>query len=140
MDDTAIPYLGYLPQDIEGEDIFNFYHPSDLLIIKEAYENIMGSQGKPFKSRPFRLKAKNGCYITVETIWSCFINPWSKKLEFIDGKHKIVKGPTNVNVFSEPGESLSASGAEPSVDSPQDPTSGSNEEVTDAKQVLTKIP
>ena len=46
----------------------------------------------------------------------------------------IVKGPTNVNVFSEPGES--ASGADPtSVESSQDPTGGSNEEVTDAKQV-----
>ena len=135
MDETAIPYLGYLPQDIEGEDIFNFYHPSDLLNIKEAYESIMQSQGKPLQVE-VRLRAKNGCYISTKTIFSCFINPWSKKLEFIDGKHMIVKGPANVNVFSEPGESLSASGAEPSVDSPQDPTSGSNEEVTDAKQVL----
>ena len=135
MDETAIPYLGYLPQDIEGEDIFNFYHPSDLLNIKEAYESIMQSQGKPLQVE-VRLRAKNGCYISTKTIFSCFINPWSKKLEFIDGKHMIVKGPTNVNVFSEPGESLSASGAEPSVDSPQDPTGGSNEEVTDAKQVL----
>ena len=103
VDEIAIPYLGYLPQDMEGADIFDFYHPSDLVTIKEAYENIMADQ-KPFKSRPYGFKVKNGCYITLETIWSCFINPWSKKLEFVDGKHTILKGPSNPAVFADPGE------------------------------------
>lgn len=109
VDEIAIPFLGYLPQDMEGADIFDFYHPSDLVTIKEAYENIMADQ-KPFKSRPYCFKVKNGCYITLETIWSCFINPWSKKLEFVDGKHTILKGPSNPAVFADPGETPEAGG------------------------------
>ena len=104
MDEIAIPYLGYLPQELEGSDTFNYYHPGDLVYIKEAYENIVSDQGKPFKSRAYRFKAKNGCYLTLETVWSCFINPWSKKLEFVDAKHTIIKGPTNKDIFAEPGE------------------------------------
>ena len=104
MDEIAIPYLGYLPQELEGSDTFNFYHPGDLVYLKEAYENIVSDQGKPFKSRAYRFKAKNGCYLTLETVWSCFINPWSKKLEFVDAKHTIIKGPTNKDIFAEPGE------------------------------------
>ena len=104
MDEIAISYLGYLPQEMEGTDIFNFYHPGDLVYLKEAYENIIADQGKPFKSREYRFKAKNGCYLTLETIWSCFINPWSKKLEFVDAKHTIVKEPINKDIFAEPGE------------------------------------
>ena len=104
VDESAIPYLGYLPQDMEGEDIFDFYHPSDLGTIKEAYENIMADQGKSFKSGSYGFKVKNGGYITLETVWSCFINPWSKKLEFVDGKHTILKGPSNPAVFADPGE------------------------------------
>ena len=104
MDEIAISYLGYLPQEMEGTDIFNFYHPGDLVYLKEAYENIIADQGKPFKSREYRFKAKNGCYLTLETIWSCFINPWSKKLEFVDAKHTIVKEPLNRDIFAEPGE------------------------------------
>ena len=107
VDEIAIPFLGYLPQDMEGADIFDFYHPKDLVTIKEAYENIMADQ-KPFKSRPYCFKVKNGCYITLETIWSCFINPWSKKLEFVDGKHTILKGPSNPSVFADPGETPEA--------------------------------
>ena len=129
MDEMAIPYIGYLPQDIEGADIFNFYHPADLVFIKEAYENIMADQGKPFKSRPYRFKIKNGAYITVETNWSCFINPWSKKLEFIDGKHTVLKGPNNLNIFTEPGEATE-------TDSPAEATPGPSEEVSDSKQVI----
>ena len=104
MDEIAIPYLGYLPQEMEGLDTFNFYHPGDLCYLKEAYENIVSDQGKPFKSKAYRFKAKNGCYLTLETVWSCFINPWSKKLEFVDAKHTIIKGPTNKDIFAEPGE------------------------------------
>ena len=108
VDEIAIPYLGYLPQELEGSDTFNFYHPGDLVYLKEAYENIVSDQGKPFKSRAYRFKAKNGCYLTLETVWSCFINPWSKKLEFVDAKHTIIKGPTNKDIFAEPGENALA--------------------------------
>ena len=132
MDEIAIPYLGYLPQDMENSDIFNFYHPGDLVYLKEAYENIMADQGKPFKSRPYRFKAKNGNYLTLETVWSCFINPWSKKLEFVDAKHTILKGPANKDVFAEPGE---APETEANTDPPPSTSSGSPEEVSDPKQV-----
>lgn len=34
---------------------------------------------------------KNGDYLKLETEWSSFINPWSRKLEFVIGKHFIVE-------------------------------------------------
>lgn len=119
---------------MEGADIFNFYHPADLVYLKEAYENIMADRGKPFKSRPYRFKAKNGCFLTMETVWSCFINPWSKKLEFVDGKHTILKGPANKDVFAEQGEVVETgeSNTEPAPTTSAAPP----EEVSDPKQVI----
>lgn len=35
--------------------------------------------------------AQNGDFIKVVTEWSSFINPWSKKLEFVVGKHHIIE-------------------------------------------------
>lgn len=104
VDEASIPFLGYLPQEMEGSDIFSFYHPGDLPYLKEVYENLMADQGKRVKSRPYRFKVKNGCYITMETNWSCFINPWSKKLEFVLGQHTVLKGPTNKDIFAETGD------------------------------------
>lgn len=124
---------------MEGSDMFNFYHPADLLYLKESYQNIMAEQGKPFKSRPYRFKVKNGCYITMETVFSCFINPWSKKLEFVDAKHVILKGPSNRDVFAEPGETMEPpntgiSSTTP-AEQPNQTSSGNSEEVSDTKQV-----
>ena len=47
---------------------------------------------------------RNGGYIVIETDWSCFINPWSKKLEFVIGKHTVKKGPPRPDVFAPDGE------------------------------------
>jgi len=101
LDEFSISYLGYLPQDITGDDIFKYIHPEDLAIVKESFEAVMLEQGKPFKSKPIRFKIKNGGYVTISCLWSSFINPWSRQLEFVHGKHTIMQGPKFPDIFSE---------------------------------------
>jgi period circadian protein len=33
-----MPYLGYLPHDILGKSVLDFYHPEDLPLLKEVYQ------------------------------------------------------------------------------------------------------
>lgn len=33
-----MPYLGFLPQDMLGHSILEFYHPEDMPLMKEVYE------------------------------------------------------------------------------------------------------
>lgn len=42
VDVEAVSYLGYLPQDMMGQSILDFYHPDDLPLIKEIYESGKG--------------------------------------------------------------------------------------------------
>lgn len=35
---SAIPYLGYLPQDMIGMSVFKFYHTDDMPHLKDIYE------------------------------------------------------------------------------------------------------
>ncbi|KAL4704312.1 hypothetical protein ACJJTC_012888, partial [Scirpophaga incertulas] len=98
IDPESVPYLGYLPQDVIGTDALLLYHPEDLCYLKTVYETIVKEGGLP-RSRPYRMLAQNGDYLILETEWSSFINPWSRKLEFVIGKHHIVKGPNNPDVF-----------------------------------------
>ncbi|XP_045542054.1 period circadian protein [Papilio machaon] len=101
LDPESVPYLGYLPQDITNEDVLNLYHPHDLVYLRQIYETIV-KEGISPRSKPYRMRAQNGDYVRLETEWSSFINPWSKKLEFVIGKHYIVEGPLNPNVFQSP--------------------------------------
>ena len=45
--------------------------------------------GQPFDHSSIRFCARNGEYITIDTSWSSFVNPWSRKVSFIIGRHKV---------------------------------------------------
>ncbi|XP_047524413.1 period circadian protein isoform X2 [Pieris napi] len=98
IDPESVPYLGYSPQDILNMDALHLYHPHDLAYLRQVYETIV-KEGGVTKSKPYRMMTQNGDYVKLETEWSSFINPWSRKLEFIIGKHTLIEGPTNPDVF-----------------------------------------
>jgi len=52
---------------------------------------VVSSKGSTISSPRIRLRTYNGDWIFVKTEWSRFINPWSKRLEFIIGQHTVVK-------------------------------------------------
>lgn len=99
---NAIPLLGFLPQDMVGMSIFDFYHPEDFEQLYNIYKQVVNSKGSTISSPKIRFRTYNGDWIYVKTEWSSFINPWSKRLEFIIGQHTVIKGPTNLDVFSPP--------------------------------------
>ncbi|CAN7987518.1 unnamed protein product [Ixodes pacificus] len=101
VDLSAAVYLGYLPQDMLGHSVFDFYCMEDLSQLKDIYELVIKEQGHSFRSKPYRFKAFNGSFVILETEWSCFINPWTRKLEFVVGQHRVLKGPNIPNVFME---------------------------------------
>lgn len=105
VDGTAVSAFGYLPHEMIGRSIFDFFHPEDFAIIKEIYEKIVDlakNAGSSFCSTPYRFQIQNGCYVTLDTEWACFINPWSRNLEFIIGHHRVLKGPGQIKIF-QPG-------------------------------------
>ncbi|KAL7017493.1 hypothetical protein ACKWTF_010400 [Chironomus riparius] len=102
VDGTA-SLLGFLPQDMLSRNIMEFYHPEDMKLLKEVYETIMEkgqTAGASFCGKPYRFLTHNGTYLTIETEWSIFVNPWSHHLEFVIGYHHVKKGPSNPNVLA----------------------------------------
>lgn len=72
-----------------------YYHPNDLEFLKTIYKTVMKNgqtADASFCSKPYRFLAHNGCYITLETEWTSFVNPWSRKLEFVIGHHRVFQG------------------------------------------------
>lgn len=45
--------------------------------------------GQPFDHSSIRFCARNGEYVTIDTSWSSFVNPWSRKVSFVIGRHKV---------------------------------------------------
>ena len=100
LDENSVTLLGHFPHELEGTEIFDIIHPQDLNIVKESFENLVFS--KNCKSHNYRIRTRSGDFVTVVTTWSCFVNPWNQQLEFIHGKHQVLRGPKNPNIFSDP--------------------------------------
>ncbi|XP_034020400.1 period circadian protein homolog 1b isoform X2 [Thalassophryne amazonica] len=102
VDERAVPLLGYLPQDLVGTPILLYIHPEDRPTMVAIHEKIFQFAGQPFDYSPLRMCARNGEYLTIDTSWSSFVNPWSRKVSFIVGRHKVRTSPLNEDVFTTP--------------------------------------
>uniref|UniRef100_A0A1A7WP35 Period circadian clock 1 n=1 Tax=Iconisemion striatum TaxID=60296 RepID=A0A1A7WP35_9TELE len=102
VDERAVPLLGYLPQDLVGTPILLSIHPEDRPMMVAIHEKIFQFAGQPFDYAPLRMCARNGEYLTIDTSWSSFINPWSRKVAFVVGRHKVRTSPLNEDVFTTP--------------------------------------
>ncbi|XP_075906787.1 period circadian protein homolog 1b isoform X3 [Nelusetta ayraudi] len=102
VDERAVPLLGYLPQDLVGTPTLLYIHPEDRPMMVAIHEKIFQFAGQPFEYAPLRMCARNGEYLTIDTSWSSFVNPWSRKVAFIVGRHKVRTSPLNEDVFTMP--------------------------------------
>ncbi|XP_054273414.1 period circadian protein isoform X2 [Macrosteles quadrilineatus] len=100
VDNEVVHHFGYVPHDMIGRSIFDFYYTEDLPYLKDVYTNVLMEEGQLFTSRPYKFRCQNGDCVMVETEWSSFINPWGKKLEFIIGRHRVLTGPHNPDVVT----------------------------------------
>ncbi|XP_034722872.1 period circadian protein homolog 2-like isoform X2 [Etheostoma cragini] len=102
VDERAVPLLGYLPQDLIGTPVLLNLHPNDRPLLLAVHRKILQYAGTPFDYSSIRFRARNGEYITIDTSWSSFVNPWSRKVSFVIGRHKVRTGPVNEDVFAAP--------------------------------------
>ncbi|XP_050977047.1 period circadian protein homolog 1a isoform X1 [Labeo rohita] len=100
IDERAVPLLGYLPQDLVGKPVLIYLHPEDRLLMVAIHKKILQFAGQPFDHTPLRMRARSGEYLTLDTSWSSFVNPWSRKVAFIVGRHKVRTSPLNEDVFT----------------------------------------
>ncbi|XP_028613648.1 period circadian protein homolog 3 [Grammomys surdaster] len=101
VDERAVPLLGYLPQDLIGTSILTYLHPEDRPLMLAIHQKVLKYVGHPpFEHSPVRFCTQNGDYIILDSSWSSFVNPWSRKVSFIIGRHKVRTSPLNEDVFA----------------------------------------
>ncbi|XP_039330267.1 period circadian protein homolog 3 isoform X3 [Saimiri boliviensis] len=101
VDERAVPLLGYLPQDLIGTSILTYLHPEDRSLMVAIHQKVLKYAGHPpFEHSPIRFCTQNGDYIILDSSWSSFVNPWTRKVSFVIGRHKVRTSPLNEDVFA----------------------------------------
>jgi len=110
---------------------------------------VITPQCAPYKGNPYRFKCQNGDFALVQTEWSNFVNPWTGRVEFVIGKHKVIqvififilnvdiklmdesflKGPTNPDITTPVDD----------IWSEEKVTEDTSETYEDIKRILNKV-
>ncbi|XP_052799509.1 protein cycle-like isoform X2 [Mya arenaria] len=82
IDQATTMVLGYLPQELIGTSVYEYYHQDDLTRMAEVHRKVLNSKEKVL-SGVYRFKAKNGSFLPIRSTSFSFRNPWTKEVEYI---------------------------------------------------------
>jgi len=89
VDPNTTLILGYLGQELIGSSLYEHIHFDDIPMISEYHKRVLKSRDE-LMTPCYRFKSKDGQFLTIESKLKQFINPWTKELEYIICKHKLV--------------------------------------------------
>ncbi|XP_061770574.1 basic helix-loop-helix ARNT-like protein 2 isoform X2 [Nerophis ophidion] len=83
--------IGYLPQELLGTSCYEYFHQDDLQQLAEKHRQVLRSKEKIDTKCKF--KTKYGSYVSLQSRWFSFTNPWTKEVEFIVSLNRVISGP-----------------------------------------------
>ncbi|KAM3849446.1 basic helix-loop-helix ARNT-like protein 2 [Diretmus argenteus] len=103
VDQQATTVIGYLPQEVLGTSCYEYFHQDDLQHLAEKHRQVLRSKEK-IETNFYKFKTKYGSYVSLQSQWFSFTNPWTKEVEFIVSLSR-VSGPSQTKDDKEPGSS-----------------------------------
>nr|XP_046235731.1 aryl hydrocarbon receptor nuclear translocator-like protein 1 isoform X3 [Scatophagus argus] len=91
VDQRATTVIGYLPQEILGTSCYEYFHQDDLQHLAEKHRQALRSKEKT-ETSCYKFKTKYGSYISLQSQWFSFTNPWTKEVEFIVSLNRVISG------------------------------------------------
>ncbi|XP_068442387.1 basic helix-loop-helix ARNT-like protein 2 [Clinocottus analis] len=95
VEQQATTVIGYLPQEVLGTSCYEYFHQDDLRHLAEKHRQVLRSKEK-IETQCYKFKTKYGSYVSLQSQWFSFTNPWTKEVEFIVSSNRVVsRGPTH---------------------------------------------
>ncbi|XP_059181767.1 basic helix-loop-helix ARNT-like protein 2 isoform X2 [Centropristis striata] len=92
VEQKATTIIGYLPQEVLGTSCYEYFHQDDLQHLAEKHRQVLRSKEK-IETHRYKFKTKYGSYVSLQSQWFSFTNPWTKEVEFIVSINRVISGP-----------------------------------------------
>ncbi|XP_078797906.1 basic helix-loop-helix ARNT-like protein 2 isoform X3 [Oryzias latipes] len=92
VDQQATTVIGYLPQEVLGTSCYEYFHQDDLQHLAAKHRQVLRSKEK-IETQCYKFKTKHGSYVSLQSQWFSFTNPWTKEVEFIVSLNRVISGP-----------------------------------------------
>ncbi|CAL4059447.1 unnamed protein product, partial [Meganyctiphanes norvegica] len=108
IDQKATLLLGWLPQELLGSSMYEYFHQDDIPALAETHRETLKSSNS-IDTLVFRFRTKEGSFVRLQSTWRTFKNPWTKDIEYIISKNSMVTSETGVVESTMANDSVSQS-------------------------------
>ncbi|XP_051786593.1 aryl hydrocarbon receptor nuclear translocator-like protein 2 [Erpetoichthys calabaricus] len=100
----ATTILGYLPQELLGTSCYEYFHQDDLMHLADRHRKVLRSKEK-IETNYYKFKTKYGSFVTLQSRWFSFTNPWTKEVEYIVSTNTVISSREFCETLPQSGDS-----------------------------------
>ncbi|KAK7023523.1 hypothetical protein SK128_002327 [Halocaridina rubra] len=89
IDQRASLLLGWLPQELLGTSMYEYFHQDDIPALAETHRTAL-QNCESCSTQVYRFRTKEGSFVRLQSSWRTFKNPWTKEIEYIISKNKVI--------------------------------------------------
>ncbi|XP_077264822.1 basic helix-loop-helix ARNT-like protein cyc [Temnothorax americanus] len=89
VDQRATPVLGFLPQELLGTSMYEYYHHDDIPHLAESHKAALQTSER-VTTQIYRFRSKGGNFVWLQSEWKSFRNPWTKDIEYLIAKNSAI--------------------------------------------------
>ncbi|OXU19619.1 hypothetical protein TSAR_003084 [Trichomalopsis sarcophagae] len=89
VDQRATMVLGFLPQELQGTSMYEYYHHDDIPHLAKSHKAALQSTER-VNTQVYRFRSKEASFVRLNSEWRSFRNPWTKEIEYLIAKNSAV--------------------------------------------------
>ncbi|KAK0088172.1 hypothetical protein PV326_004926 [Microctonus aethiopoides] len=89
IDGKATLVLGFLPQELLGTSMYEYYHHDDIPHLAESHKVALQTSDH-VTTQIYRFRMKGASFVRLQSEWKSFKNPWTKDIEYLIAKNSAV--------------------------------------------------
>ncbi|XP_025267071.1 protein cycle isoform X2 [Camponotus floridanus] len=89
VDQRATPVLGFLPQELLGTSMYEYYHHDDIPHLAESHKAALQTPER-ITTQIYRFRSKDANFVRLQSEWKSFRNPWTKDIEYLIAKNSAI--------------------------------------------------
>lgn len=86
---SATLILGFLPQELQGTSMYEYYHQEDVTALAETHKAVLQPPHR-LTTADYHFRTKERGYVRLQSEWKAFINPWTKDFEYLVAKNSLI--------------------------------------------------
>ncbi|XP_062512607.1 basic helix-loop-helix ARNT-like protein 1 isoform X2 [Corticium candelabrum] len=90
VDQRVMEVLGYMPQELVGSSMYEFYHRDDVPRLAEDHKAVLNNMTAEAVESTYRFKNKSGQWVWLKSKFLGFRNPYTQQLDYIVGQNFLV--------------------------------------------------